>query len=208
MLIPVRSSQFKRDVRARGKDMRKSRALLASLASLIEQESLAAQYRDHPLRGIWRGDREVHLEPDWLPSQIRRAAPGPHWDPLRSFRGVDHHAYAGEITRYRADADPPAAAASGSASPANSTAGRSSTRRNGPGTVRNRRRSVGSFPCPRGFLHDSRRPLPDVVVALDRVAVRQVHDPTPAHRPDADLLHVGPDPITGDRRDTSRRHSS
>lgn len=66
MLTPVRSSQFKRDVRratARGKDLRKLRALLASL---IEQESLAAQYRDHPLRGIWRGYREVHLEPDWL----------------------------------------------------------------------------------------------------------------------------------------------
>ena len=66
MLTPVRSSQFKRDVRrarARGKDLGKLRALLASL---IEQECLPAQYRDHPLRGIWKGYREVHLEPDWL----------------------------------------------------------------------------------------------------------------------------------------------
>ncbi|MCY3775683.1 MAG: type II toxin-antitoxin system YafQ family toxin [Candidatus Aminicenantes bacterium] len=66
MLIPVRSSQFKRDVRgaeARGKDLAKLRSLLSSL---IEQEPLAARQRGHPLRGIWKGYREAHLEPDWL----------------------------------------------------------------------------------------------------------------------------------------------
>ena len=66
MLIPVRSSQFKRDVReawARGKDLGKLRALLASL---IEQEPLSARHRDHPLRGIWKGYPEAHIEPDWL----------------------------------------------------------------------------------------------------------------------------------------------
>ncbi len=66
MLTPVRSSQFKRDVRrakARGKDLAKLRSLLASL---IEQEPLSARKRDHPLRGIWKGYREAHLEPDWL----------------------------------------------------------------------------------------------------------------------------------------------
>ena len=66
MLIPVRSSQFKRDVRkakARGRDMGKLRALLASL---VEQEPLSARRRDHPLRGIWKGYREAHLEPDRL----------------------------------------------------------------------------------------------------------------------------------------------
>ena len=50
MLIPVRSSQFKRDVRkakARGRDMGKLRALLASL---VEQEPLSARHRDHPSR--------------------------------------------------------------------------------------------------------------------------------------------------------------
>ena len=66
MLTPVRSSQFKRDVRrakARGKDLAKLRALLTSL---IQQEPLSAGHRDHPLRGIWKGYREAHLEPDWL----------------------------------------------------------------------------------------------------------------------------------------------
>ena len=66
MLIPVRSSRFKRDVRkarARGKDMDKLRALLASL---VQRDPLSVRYRDHPLRGIWKGYREAHIEPDWL----------------------------------------------------------------------------------------------------------------------------------------------
>jgi len=66
VLTPVRSSRFKRDVkrvRARGKDLAKLRLLLASL---IEEEPLTARYRDHPLRGLWKGYREVHVEPDWL----------------------------------------------------------------------------------------------------------------------------------------------
>ena len=66
MLIPVRSTQFKRDVRKakkRGRDLGKLRALLASL---IRQESLTARRLDHPLRGIWKGYREAHIEPDWL----------------------------------------------------------------------------------------------------------------------------------------------
>ena len=66
MLSPVRSTQFKRDVRRaqkRGKDLIKLRVLLASL---IQQEPLSARYLDHPLRGFWKGYREAHLEPDWL----------------------------------------------------------------------------------------------------------------------------------------------
>ena len=66
MLIPVRSSQFKRDVRkakARGKELSKLRALLELL---IEQEPLPARHRDHPLRGTWKGHREAHIESDWL----------------------------------------------------------------------------------------------------------------------------------------------
>ena len=49
MLTPVRSTQFKRDVRRaekRGKDLTKLRVLLASL---IKQEPLSTRYLDHPL---------------------------------------------------------------------------------------------------------------------------------------------------------------
>ena len=66
MLTPVRSAQFKRDVKRaekQGKDLTKLRVLLASL---IRQDPLSARYLDHPLRGIWKGYREAHIEPDWL----------------------------------------------------------------------------------------------------------------------------------------------
>ena len=66
MLRAVRSTHFKRDVKRtarRGKDLGKLRVLLASL---LQQEPLAARYRDHPLRGIWQRHREVPIEPDWL----------------------------------------------------------------------------------------------------------------------------------------------
>ena len=51
------------EAQARGKDLTKLKPLLASL---IRQEPLSDHYRDHPLRGGWKGFREVHLEADWL----------------------------------------------------------------------------------------------------------------------------------------------
>ena len=66
MLTPVRSTQFKSDVRRarmRGHDLSKPRVLLTSL---IEQRPLSPRYRDQMLRGISRDYREAHIEPDWL----------------------------------------------------------------------------------------------------------------------------------------------
>ena len=66
MLLPVRSARFKRDIKKaekRDKDLTRLRKLLTSL---IHQETLDARSLDHPLRGIWKGYREVHIEPDWL----------------------------------------------------------------------------------------------------------------------------------------------
>lgn len=66
MLIPVRSSQFKRDVKRvqkRGNDMAKLRTLLDLL---IEQAPLPDAYQDHPLRGKWKEYRDAHIEADWL----------------------------------------------------------------------------------------------------------------------------------------------
>ncbi|NWO04611.1 MAG: type II toxin-antitoxin system YafQ family toxin [Alteromonadaceae bacterium] len=66
MLTPVRTSQFKRDVKRikkRDKDMSKLRTLLTLL---MEQSPLPDAYQDHPLRGNWNGYRDAHIEPDWL----------------------------------------------------------------------------------------------------------------------------------------------
>ncbi len=47
----------------RGKDLKKLRQ---PLATLLRQAQIPARYRDHPLRGNWRGYRDFHIEPDWL----------------------------------------------------------------------------------------------------------------------------------------------
>ena len=55
MLTPVRTRQFKRDVKRlqkRAKDMAKLRELLGLL---IEQKPLPDAYQDHALRGNWKG---------------------------------------------------------------------------------------------------------------------------------------------------------
>jgi mRNA interferase YafQ len=66
MLIPVRSAQFRRDVKRvekRGKDLTKLRSLLMML---LEGRELPATDKDHPLKGDWNGYRDAHIEPDWL----------------------------------------------------------------------------------------------------------------------------------------------
>jgi mRNA interferase YafQ len=64
--VPVRSGQFRRDVRRaekRGKDMSKLRELITLL---LAADALPERYKDHSLRGSWKGYRDAHIEPDWL----------------------------------------------------------------------------------------------------------------------------------------------
>ena len=66
MLNPVRSSQFKRDVKKamqRGKQIGKLRTVLALL---IQEQPLPQTYLDHPLKGNWKNYRGLHIEPDWI----------------------------------------------------------------------------------------------------------------------------------------------
>lgn len=61
-----RTTQFKRDVKRiqqQGKDLEKLKRVLESL---VQGETLTAQYRDHVLVGQYKGTRECHIEPDWL----------------------------------------------------------------------------------------------------------------------------------------------
>jgi mRNA interferase YafQ len=63
---PSYTGSFRRDmkrVERRGKDMTKLRAVVKLL---IEEEPLPATLKDHPLKGEWRGWRELHIDPDWL----------------------------------------------------------------------------------------------------------------------------------------------
>nr|WP_210348786.1 type II toxin-antitoxin system YafQ family toxin [Aurantimonas marina] len=65
-MTPVRSSQFRRDVKRvdkRGKDLFKLRDLLGLL---LAGKDLPTRYQDHPLKGEWKSYRDAHLEADWL----------------------------------------------------------------------------------------------------------------------------------------------
>jgi mRNA interferase YafQ len=56
------------------------------LELLIAGEELPAIYKDHSLRGDWKGYRDVHLEPDGLPiyrvagDELHLARTGSHAD--------------------------------------------------------------------------------------------------------------------------------
>ncbi|WP_377274703.1 type II toxin-antitoxin system YafQ family toxin [Rhizobium sp. R86522] len=66
MLTPVRSAQFRRDVKRvekRGKDLGKRKEVLILL---MQRSDLPSKFRDHPLKGDWYGFRDAHIEPDWL----------------------------------------------------------------------------------------------------------------------------------------------
>ncbi len=66
MRRPAYSGQFRRDVKLaqkRGKNMEK---LKEPMRLPVEELSLPATYLDHPLKGDWKGFRDLHIEPDWL----------------------------------------------------------------------------------------------------------------------------------------------
>jgi len=60
------SGQFKRDlkrIKKRGKEMHKIRILMELL---IEGNDLSEIFLDHPLKGNWKGCRDLHIQPDWI----------------------------------------------------------------------------------------------------------------------------------------------
>jgi mRNA interferase YafQ len=66
MLIPNRSSQFKRDFKLaikRGRDISKIEKIMRMLT---EEIPLDSKHRDHSLSGDYKAHRECHIEPDWL----------------------------------------------------------------------------------------------------------------------------------------------
>lgn len=60
------TNKFKKDVKRikkRNKDISKLNALIQMILSETE---LPREYKDHPLRGDQNGNRDAHIEPDWL----------------------------------------------------------------------------------------------------------------------------------------------
>lgn len=47
----------------RGKDITKLKTVIELLLS---HKTLPRELLDHPLKGKWKGSRDLHLEPDWV----------------------------------------------------------------------------------------------------------------------------------------------
>jgi len=79
-----RSSRFKKDFKKAGKQKKDLKLLRLIIQKLIKQEQLDKKYGGHPLSGVLKGYRELHLEPDWLliykitEDEIRLARLGSH----------------------------------------------------------------------------------------------------------------------------------
>ena len=62
----VLSNSFKKDyklIKKQGKDI----FLLDKIVPiLLSDKKLPAKYKDHELKGDWKGFRELHISPDWL----------------------------------------------------------------------------------------------------------------------------------------------
>ncbi len=60
------TNRFEKEVelaKRRGKDTKKLRAVIELL---VHRRPLPRELNDHPLRGEFKGYRDLHIEPDWL----------------------------------------------------------------------------------------------------------------------------------------------
>ncbi len=66
MRLPIRSGQFRRDLKRMQKRGKKMEQLRELLLLLLTGDTLPERYEDHPLKGNRRDYRDAHVEPDWL----------------------------------------------------------------------------------------------------------------------------------------------
>jgi len=66
MLLPIRTSQFKRDAKLAQKRGKNMELLKKIMIKLVQEEILDIKHRDHKLTGNYKDHRECHIEPDWL----------------------------------------------------------------------------------------------------------------------------------------------
>lgn len=62
------TASFKRDFKRIKKKHYKINELKKAVETLVAQdkELLSTKYKDHPLKGQWKGYRELHIQGDWL----------------------------------------------------------------------------------------------------------------------------------------------
>jgi len=62
----VYTSQFKKDYKRVRRQGKNDCLLAAVVKRLLSGERLPEQYRDHRLKGCWKGRRECHITANWL----------------------------------------------------------------------------------------------------------------------------------------------
>lgn len=60
------ANSYKKDVKRMEKQQKPLDTLGDAVRLLINDTPLPPQFLDHPLKGKWRGYRELHIAPDWL----------------------------------------------------------------------------------------------------------------------------------------------
>ena len=63
------TAQFKKELKAavkRGYDINELQFVVKLIAEGTNSSELCEKYKDHELKGKWRGFRECHIRPDWL----------------------------------------------------------------------------------------------------------------------------------------------
>lgn len=80
------TSQFKRDIQRQIKKGKDPKKISRIIAVLLKGDRLPSRYKDHPLKGRWKGRRDCHIEPDWVliyrisSDEIRLERTGTHSD--------------------------------------------------------------------------------------------------------------------------------
>ncbi len=64
--VITRTSNFKKDFKRMQKRGYVMQRLFALIQFLVEGKKLDERHRDHLLHGNYEGNRECHVEPDWL----------------------------------------------------------------------------------------------------------------------------------------------
>lgn len=62
----ILSNSFQKDLAKAIKQKRNIALLDIVVDLLLSDKKLPAKYKDHELKGDWKGFRELHIQPDWL----------------------------------------------------------------------------------------------------------------------------------------------
>lgn len=60
------TSQFKKDIKRQVKKGKDQKKFIQVVETLTSGHSLPLKHKDHALRGMWKGRRDCHIEPDWV----------------------------------------------------------------------------------------------------------------------------------------------